>query len=90
MILHDGRYRDLDPNLFDLIVWDEAHHFFGPKMRQIPEHFNSFQVHMTATPENCNNHLNEFVPHRFFEPEGRQAGMAPDEQRQRAVDTAKG
>lgn len=66
MLLAGDRYKDIPPDLFSLCVFDEAHHFLGPKVRQLVNHFQSYQLHMTATPDNVATSLSSVVPNNFF------------------------
>lgn len=65
MVAND--YRRIPRDHFDLIIFDEAHHFMGEEVSQIEEHFSGHQVHMTATPGNLRRSLAAKVPHKYFE-----------------------
>ena len=66
MLLTNDRYQGISSELFDLCVFDEAHHFLGPKVSQLADHFRAYQLHMTATPDNVVTSLSSVVPHRYF------------------------
>ncbi|SIS60066.1 DUF3427 domain-containing protein [Salimicrobium flavidum] len=45
-------YDSFDPDAFDYIVYDEAHHVTAPTYQEVFEHFDApFTLGMTATPE---------------------------------------
>ena len=66
MLLQRDRYMEIPPELFDCCVFDEAHHFLGPEVRKLVGHFNSYQVHMTATPDNATTSVSKAVPYEYF------------------------
>ncbi len=67
MLNESDKFRLLDPDHFDLIVVDEAHGFMGKQFREVPQHFNGFQVWMTATEENTQWSLDMFVGHKAID-----------------------
>lgn len=67
MFIYDDRYRNIDPDHFDLVIFDEAHHFLGKKFAGLSGHFNAAQIFMTATPGNMRTHISSLAPHKFFE-----------------------
>lgn len=47
-----NRLEKLDPDLFDLVIIDEAHHAMAPTWRKTAEHFKSkLRLGLSATPE---------------------------------------
>lgn len=67
MFIYDDRYKSIDPDHFDMLIFDEAHHFLGKKFSQLSEYFTGGQIFMTATPGNMRTHLRSLAPHKFFE-----------------------
>lgn len=66
-LVYDGRYKDIDPSHFDLIIFDEGHNFLGEEVSQISRHFNAHQIYITATPGNSRASLSKVAPHKYFE-----------------------
>lgn len=66
MFTHGQRYKGLSKDQFDLVIFDEAHHFLGEEFSQLSKHFNAAQLFMTATPGNMRTHLRSLAPHQFF------------------------
>ena len=65
MLLYGDRFKDIDPTHFSLVVFDEAHHFLGSRVREVVEWFKAYQLHMTATPDNTSSSVSDSVPERF-------------------------
>lgn len=66
MFVKDGRFMSLPRNFFSLVVVDEGHGFLGDQMSNIPKYFAAYRLYMTATPDNANKSVYQFVPHQYF------------------------
>lgn len=59
----EGLMMSISEDHFKHLWVDEAHHFFGKKMGQVPARFNAFHTYITATPDTSSKSLANVAPH---------------------------
>jgi superfamily II DNA or RNA helicase len=58
-------FKGIPADHFDLVIMDEAHRGLGDEYQKACQHFDAYQVHMSATPENVSKKVSDLVPHVF-------------------------
>ena len=65
MLLYEQRYKQIPPDYYDAIFFDESQWFLWEQMSELLHYFQWAKVCMSATPYNNKKHLENHVSHRY-------------------------